>query len=99
MGLKHRRDLHAEPREQFRNRVVATAKDAVFAVSITVEHQHRDGRVERVDDPVFGEARFGVVKGFFLSITRRSVGADNLDDEICAEPILVLIARVVGVTH
>ena len=79
--------------------MVATAKDTVFAIGCTVEHQHRDGRVERVDDPVFGDARFGVVKGFFLSITRWPVGADNLNDKICAEPILVLIARVVGVTH
>ena len=53
----------------------------MFAVGIAVKRQHGDRLVQRVDDPVFGDAGLGVVARFLLGVALGPIGADDLNDK------------------
>src|SRR5262249_1541559 len=76
-----------------------TAKDAMISIVLTIQSEHRDCLIERVNNPVFWDTRFGVVDALELHVTFRVIWADDFENSIGTEPAGLLIARVVWVEH
>ena len=53
----------------------------------------------RIDNPVLGDARLRVVPALHAGVPPGVVGADDLDDQVGAAPVLVPAPRVAGVAH
>lgn len=75
--------------------MVAAAEHTVLSIRLALKHEDCDSLGQWVDDPVFGDPGLSTIERLYLGIMGRSVGADNFDHQIRAEPILVLIAWVV----
>ena len=71
----------------------------MFAVPAVAEDEHGDGLVDGIHDPVFGNARLGVVGALVDQVTAGIVGTDHLQHQVGAEPVFVAAARVAGMAH
>src|SRR5579859_1322943 len=61
VGVEYRGDVEGEPGQEDRGSRRAAAEDTMRDVGRVTQGQHGDRLVERVDDPVFGDARGGIV--------------------------------------
>lgn len=66
-------------------------------VGRSLEGQHGDGLSLGVDDPVLGDAGLGVVSHLLDRVSLGVVWADDLDNQVGAQPVAVLPTQVVGV--
>ena len=64
---------------------------------LTVQPQHYDGFLFRVDYPVFRDASLSVVGSLYHRVTLAVVGADDFYYQISTEPEGILIAGIVDI--
>ena len=70
---------------------------SMIRVSITVQRKDGDRGAARIDDPVLGNADFGIVRALLGVVALRIVGTDDLGNEVGTEPVSILSPRIGGV--
>src|SRR6266508_4154129 len=61
LGVEYGVDRNRKAVEQSRMGHLATVEDSIFRVRTTRQLEHGDRFVQRIDDPILGDARLGII--------------------------------------
>ena len=74
-------------------------KDTMLRVRVTLQPEHSDRLLLRVDNPILGNPCLSIVGALDLRITIGVIWANDFDNEIGAKPVAILSARIVRVAQ